>query len=193
MEMEITNLCANFFSLNIFYVDTNIIYHFWIFGCAHCNNLTTNPHRLRAVSVCVSTGLMWRWEGCRLADDHRVHARGVSGWRWRGGREQQVGLGLLAQTVVVQRPRRVCVLQSLGVLILRIRQQWAFCTTWNHKWQVYVHSDTKYVTRAGKMSRNEQIFKYVLFLFSHSPLKYLQNMTCWNRTKNDWATAVWRR
>ncbi len=147
--------------------------------------MTTNPYRLRAVSVCVSTGLMWRWEGCRLADDHRVHDRAVPGGRWRCGREQQVGLGLLAQTVVVQRPRRVCVLQSLGVLILRIRQQWAFWMTWNHKRQVYVLSDTKYVTRAGKMSRNEHIFTNVLFLFSHSPLKYLLNMTCWNRKKED--------
>ncbi len=30
------------------------------------------------------------------------------------------------------------------------------------------------MTHAGKMSRNAQIFKNELFLFSHSPLKYLQ-------------------
>lgn len=110
-------------------------YHIWIF----CDDLMTNPHRLRAVSVCVSTGLVWRWEGCRLADDHRVHAGGVSGRGWRGGWEQQVGLGLLTQTVVVQRPRRVCVLQGLRVLILRIWQQWAFCLTWNQEWQMSFH------------------------------------------------------
>ncbi len=191
--MEITNLCANFFSLNIFYVDTNIIYHFWILDVliAITWQQTLTDSELWA---CVwALGWCGDERGAGWLMTTASMPEGCLGWRWRGGREQQVGLGLLAQTVVVQRPRRVCVLQSLGVLILRIRQQWAFCTTWNHKWQVYVHSDTKYVTRAGKMSRNEQIFKYVLFLFSHSPLKYLQNMTCWNRTKNDWATAVWRR
>lgn len=121
------------------------------FPCSHKYHLSlldswmclmiTKPYRLRAVRVCVSTGLMWRWERCRLADDHHIHARGVSGGRWRGGREQQVGLGLLAQTVVVQRPRRMCVLQGLWVLVLRIRQQWAFCTTWNHKQQVCFNND----------------------------------------------------
>lgn len=98
-------------------------------NCTFNTLMITNPHRLRAVSVWASTGLVWRWKGCRLADDHCVHAGGVSGRGWWGGWEQQVRLGLLTQTIVIQRPRRVCILQGLRVLILRIRQQWAFCTT----------------------------------------------------------------
>ncbi len=38
-----------------------------------------------------------------------------------------------------------------------------------------VHDKPTYVICVGKMGHNEQIFKNELFLFSHSPLKDLQN------------------
>lgn len=54
----------------------------------------------------------------------------------------------------------------------------------DHTENEWVERNTN-VTRAGKMSRNEQIFKNNFDSFSHSPLKHLQwCMTCWNRMKN---------
>lgn len=77
-------------------------------------------HRIRAVRQSVGTGLVWRGERGWLVDDHRTPLHLPGGGR-RGGEVQGLRLALLTQAVVSQRSWWTEGLQSLWVLVLRVR------------------------------------------------------------------------
>lgn len=77
-------------------------------------------HRIRAVRQGVSAGLVWRGERGWLVDDHCAPLHLPGGGR-RGGEEQGIRLALLTQAVVSQRSWWTEGLQSLRVLVLRVR------------------------------------------------------------------------
>lgn len=84
------------------------------------NGSDSMSHRIRAVRQSVGVGLVWRGERGWLVDDHGTPLRLPRGGR-RGGKEQGVWLALLTQAVVSQRSWWTEGLQSLWVLILRVR------------------------------------------------------------------------
>lgn len=84
------------------------------------NGSDSTSHRIRAVRDGVSAGLVWRGERGRLVDDHHGPLH-LPGRGRRGGKKQGIRLALLTQAVVPQRSWWTEGLQSLWVLVLRVR------------------------------------------------------------------------
>ncbi len=188
---------ANFFSLNIFYVRHKYqLYHFWIVGCAHCNNLTTNRTDSELVSVCVSTG--WcgdeRGAGWLMTTTTRVHGPKGGVWvRWRGWPGAAGRPGTASHNCSGSEARRVCGPASLGVLNPQNQTAVGLSArpeTTNGR--CTVHSDTNMWPVPGKieveMSKFSNMY-YFIFTFS---IKIPSKYDLLESDKITELTAVWK-